>query len=77
MSGLSGSGKSIALKVLEDAGYYCVDNLPATLLLEVADFLALEAHHERIAVSVMRAAPRFRHCRRTSSASRRAVSIAA
>ena len=33
-------------------GYYCVDNLPATLLLEVADFLALEAHHERIAVSV-------------------------
>ncbi len=52
MSGLSGSGKSIALKVLEDAGYYCVDNLPATLLLEVADFLALEARHERIAVSV-------------------------
>ena len=52
VSGLSGSGKSIALKVLEDAGYYCVDNLPATLLLEVADILALEAHHERIAVSV-------------------------
>jgi UPF0042 nucleotide-binding protein len=52
VSGLSGSGKSIALKVLEDAGYYCVDNLPATLLLEVADFLALEARHERIAVSV-------------------------
>ena len=52
MSGLSGSGKSIALKVLEDAGYYCVDNLPATLLLEVADFLALEARQERIAVSV-------------------------
>jgi UPF0042 nucleotide-binding protein len=38
--------------VLEDAGYYCVDNLPATLLLEVADFLALEAGHERVAVSV-------------------------
>jgi UPF0042 nucleotide-binding protein len=52
VSGLSGSGKSIALKVLEDAGYYCVDNLPATLLLEVADFLALEAGHERVAVSV-------------------------
>jgi UPF0042 nucleotide-binding protein len=32
ISGLSGSGKSIALAVLEDAGYYCVDNLPATLL---------------------------------------------
>ena len=32
ISGLSGSGKSIALRALEDAGYYCVDNLPATLL---------------------------------------------
>jgi len=51
VSGLSGSGKSIALKVLEDSGYYCVDNLPATLLLEVVDFLA-EAGHERAAVSV-------------------------
>ena len=51
VSGLSGSGKSIALKVLEDAGYYCVDNLPATLLLEVVDFLA-DAGHERVAVSV-------------------------
>jgi RNase adapter protein RapZ len=51
VSGLSGSGKSIALKVLEDAGYYCVDNLPATLLLEVADFLH-DAGHDRVAVSV-------------------------
>ncbi|MCB1888355.1 MAG: RNase adapter RapZ [Rhodocyclaceae bacterium] len=32
ISGLSGSGKSVALKALEDSGYYCVDNLPATLL---------------------------------------------
>jgi UPF0042 nucleotide-binding protein len=51
VSGLSGSGKSIALAVLEDAGYYCVDNLPATLLLEVADFLS-EAGHDKVAVSV-------------------------
>jgi UPF0042 nucleotide-binding protein len=51
VSGLSGSGKSIALHVLEDGGFYCVDNLPATLLLEVVDFLA-EAGHERVAVSV-------------------------
>jgi UPF0042 nucleotide-binding protein len=51
VSGLSGSGKSIALHVLEDAGYYCVDNLPATLLLEVMDFLA-EAGHERAAISI-------------------------
>jgi UPF0042 nucleotide-binding protein len=51
VSGLSGSGKSIALNVLEDAGYYCVDNLPATLLLEVVDFLA-DAGHDRAAISV-------------------------
>jgi len=51
ISGLSGSGKSIALHVLEDAGYYCVDNLPAKLLLETVDFLA-DAGHERAAVSI-------------------------
>jgi len=32
VSGLSGSGKSVALHVLEDLGYYCIDNLPANLL---------------------------------------------
>lgn len=32
VSGLSGSGKSVALHVLEDLGYYCIDNLPAGLL---------------------------------------------
>jgi RNase adapter protein RapZ len=51
VSGLSGSGKSIALNVLEDAGYYCVDNLPATLLLEVVDFLGF-ASHDKAAISV-------------------------
>ena len=51
VSGLSGAGKSIALDVLEDAGHYCVDNLPATLLEDVVGFLA-EAGHERAAVSV-------------------------
>lgn len=34
ISGLSGSGKSVALQSLEDVGYYCVDNLPAVLLDE-------------------------------------------
>lgn len=51
VSGLSGSGKSIALTVLEDAGYYCVDNLPATLLSEVVNFLS-GAGHGHVAVSV-------------------------
>ena len=51
VSGLSGSGKSIALDVLEDSGYYCVDNLPAALLLDVVKFLG-EAGHDRAAISV-------------------------
>jgi len=51
VSGLSGSGKSIALDVLEDNGYYCVDNLPATLLLDVVKFLDAGGQ-QRIAVSV-------------------------
>jgi len=39
ISGLSGSGKSIALNVLEDSGYYCVDNLPAQLLRPLVEQL--------------------------------------
>lgn len=37
VSGLSGSGKTVALHVLEDIGYYCIDNLPAGLLKAVVD----------------------------------------
>jgi len=37
VSGLSGSGKSIALHILEDLGYYCVDNMPAALLKSVIE----------------------------------------
>ncbi len=51
ISGLSGSGKSIALNVLEDAGYFCVDNLPAPLLTDLVNHLKVEAH-ERVAVAV-------------------------
>ena len=39
ISGMSGSGKSVALNALEDLGYYCVDNLPAILLSETAEKL--------------------------------------
>ena len=50
VSGLSGSGKSIALDVLEDAGYYCVDNLPPELL---RDFVALEKQTtDRVAIAM-------------------------
>jgi len=39
ISGMSGSGKSVALNALEDLGYYCIDNLPAILLSETAEKL--------------------------------------
>ncbi|MDR3393578.1 MAG: RNase adapter RapZ [Parasulfuritortus sp.] len=39
ISGVSGSGKSVALKALEDGGYYCIDNLPADMLPDVVDHL--------------------------------------
>ena len=51
ISGLSGSGKSIALNVLEDNAYYCVDNLPAKLLNGLVQFLAQEGY-EHVAVSI-------------------------
>ncbi len=42
ISGISGSGKSVALNVLEDAGYYCVDNLPPALLSSLVSTLIRE-----------------------------------
>jgi RNase adapter protein RapZ len=51
ISGLSGSGKSVALKVLEDSGYYCVDNLPADLLAALVEYLQ-GAGYTNIAVSI-------------------------
>jgi UPF0042 nucleotide-binding protein len=51
ISGLSGSGKSVALKTLEDAGFYCVDNLPVELLPALIENLQ-QAGYARIAVSI-------------------------
>ena len=51
ISGLSGSGKSVALNVLEDNGYYCVDNLPAELLSALIDNLR-QVGKENVAVSI-------------------------
>lgn len=50
LSGVSGSGKSVALKALEDAGYFCVDNLPADLIGALADYAA-ERNEPRVAIS--------------------------
>lgn len=51
ISGLSGSGKSIALKTLEDTGFYCVDNLPAELLPALIANLQ-QSGYTRLAVSI-------------------------
>ncbi|MGZ8204101.1 MAG: RNase adapter RapZ [Burkholderiales bacterium] len=51
ITGLSGSGKSVALNALEDTGYYCVDNLPVKLLPELVSFLA-HAGYARVALSI-------------------------
>lgn len=49
ITGMSGSGKSVALHALEDAGYYCVDNLPPELL---GDFIRLQRAQQRNRVAV-------------------------
>ena len=51
ISGLSGSGKSVALRALEDSGFYCVDNLPATMLSEAMSLYS-DYGFDRIAISV-------------------------
>jgi RNase adapter protein RapZ len=50
LSGVSGSGKSVALKALEDSGYFCVDNLPADLIAPLADY-ALSRGEPKVAIS--------------------------
>jgi len=54
VSGLSGSGKSIALHTLEDLGYYCIDNLPVKLLERFVEELvaAREPRYQRSAVGI-------------------------
>ena len=53
ISGRSGSGKSTVLHILEDRGYYCIDNLPASLLPALADRISNgDTHLSDIAVSI-------------------------
>ena len=51
ITGISGSGKSIALRVLEDDGFYCIDNLPVRFLQEVIGHLN-DGGAERVAVAI-------------------------
>src|SRR3954469_6542987 len=51
ISGLSGAGKSSAMNVFEDAGYFCVDNLPAEMIRSLSELFMLEGSKvERAAV---------------------------
>ena len=52
ISGLSGAGKSYALRALEDLGYFCVDNLPIALIPAFADLILKQRRHQRGAVVV-------------------------
>jgi len=54
VSGLSGSGKTVALRTLEDLGYYCVDNLPAALMPAFVQAISQGAAtlHHKLAVGV-------------------------
>ncbi len=51
VTGLSGSGKSIVLRALEDNNFYCIDNLPATLLPQITQHLNA-TNHSKIAISI-------------------------
>jgi UPF0042 nucleotide-binding protein len=52
ITGMSGSGKSVALHALEDAGFYCVDNLPPELVLGFVDLQATLDAASRIAIAI-------------------------
>jgi RNase adapter protein RapZ len=51
ITGMSGSGKSTAIRALEDAGYFCIDNLPVLLLPKLTE-LAGGGHIERVALVI-------------------------
>ena len=50
VTGMSGAGKSTALKMLEDMGYFCVDNLPTPLLMKFVElFSGPDGEREQVA----------------------------
>ena len=50
LTGISGSGKSTALHALEDAGYFCVDNLPGPMLETLLDLADDHPRMSRVAI---------------------------
>src|SRR5687768_8523986 len=59
LTGMSGSGKSQAIRALEDLGYYSVDNLPVALLPVMAELAERQTEHNRVAVVIDVREPRF------------------
>lgn len=51
MTGMSGAGKTVALKTMEDLGYYCVDNMPVLLIPKFLEILQ-EGSHQKAAIVV-------------------------
>ncbi len=52
VSGLSGAGKSTALRALEDVEFYCVDNLPLPFFAELVEYMAKEGGADKLAVAI-------------------------
>lgn len=60
VTGMSGGGKSTALRMLEDAGFYCVDNLPVLLIEKFVELIAMpnsEVTRWRLALMYVRTNP--------------------
>jgi UPF0042 nucleotide-binding protein len=52
ISGLSGSGKTVALRAVEDAGFYCVDNIPVSLIGSLIDRISRQGDVKHIAIGI-------------------------
>ena len=52
VTGLSGAGKSTALRALEDIEFYCVDNIPVPLVAQMVDLLGHEGDRDKLAIAI-------------------------
>src|SRR5258705_12060925 len=52
VTGLSGAGKSTALRALEDIEFYCVDNIPVPLVADMVNHLAHEGQRDKVAIAI-------------------------
>jgi len=52
ITGLSGSGKTVALRAVEDAGFYCVDNIPVSLISSLIDSITCRSGTNQIAIGI-------------------------